>query len=202
MKRSARLRVVGQADHAVTDELGGAPVVVTLPDGRTATLSDAHVSWTRGSCITGTELTGSLEDRRFRGRLCSALRCRHNLLAIAGVDMPGKRHPPRAARGLPTHPPGRPRPFWIEGEMAPMGSCALDVVDVLGAQRCSEIAPRLGLTSRRRVEQVARRALKKLRANGADETVVRAMEAMLDAERRGSPLAEAQDSHGTGKVWK
>ncbi len=179
MKRSKALRII---DHAQPEQFGGTePITVTLPDGRRWAMSRVRVTWTRGDCVRGTPITGSLEDRR-RGFLCGACLCRHSLLTTDSRDMPGTpRHGHR--------PPGRPRPIWVEGELPARGSCALDVVELLGPQSCRQIAPRLGLHSQRAVEFVARRALDRLEAAGLDPALIAAMRALLDHETN---IARAQ----------
>ena len=98
----------------------------------------------RQDCLTGTPITGSLEQRQ-RGQVqCMNLGCRHNLLADESSTRPGRRH-------------GGLAPEWtVRGENTNAGapSCSLDVADT-GPKSAAEVAAILGM-SRRRVEQVVK----------------------------------------------
>jgi hypothetical protein len=98
---------------------------------------------TRGECITGTPITGSLEERRTGQKQCHAA-CRHNLLIQCSEDRPGRRHGGRA-------------PEWtVSGENTSAGapSCSLDVA-ATGPKSAAEVARVMGITTRR-VEQIVK----------------------------------------------
>jgi hypothetical protein len=120
---------------------------------------------TRGQCIEGTERTGSRDERQAGVRQCSAYACRHNLLAVASRDVPGRRHdglaPPSTLSGSNTS--------------ASAPSCALDVVDANPHGMSSgEVAKLLGMT-KRAVELIVAKARK-------DEGAVRLMGLVTNAE--------------------
>lgn len=124
-----------------------------------------HLPVLRGDCIAGTIKSGSLDERRAGSRQCGVLSCRMNLLSTSSADMPGRRH-----NGLA--PPASPSGEVISAS-AP--SCALDVADAHPEGLSSaQVAVYLGQT-KRAVELTVKRALIKLRANGANEADVDAM---------------------------
>ncbi len=130
----------------------------------------------RGDCITGTRLTGSLEERMSGRAQCQVLHCPKHLLTTASANMPGRRH-----RGLapPLAPSGD-----VASAFAP--SCALDIADATpNGMSSREVARHLGIT-KRKVELDVKSALEKLRAGGAAEADVDALTVAAFAHPQGN----------------
>lgn len=100
---------------------------------------------TRGECVAGTDLTGSLEQRK-QGKQCGAYECRYHLAVVQSSDVPGRRFD-----GV--------SPEWtVSGDniSASAPSCALDVADANPAGMSNgDVAEIMGI-SRRRVEQIVK----------------------------------------------
>lgn len=119
----------------------------------------------RSDCLSGTLLTGTLEQRMSGQCQCSVLWCRLNLLGTDSEDMPGRRH---SGLAPPAAPSGE-----VVSASAP--SCALDIAEAHPEGMSSaQVAMLLG-QSKRAVELTVKRALIKLRRNGASQADVDAM---------------------------
>jgi hypothetical protein len=105
---------------------------------------------TYGDCVTGTPLTGTLEERMSGRRECSNYTCRHALRVVRSENVPGRRN-----NGV--------APEWtLDSEaIAAAPSCALDVAN-RGAHKCSELASMEG-KSKRRIQQEVKGAMHSLR---------------------------------------
>lgn len=174
--RSEALRVIvdSQPDHPAEQTLGGAaPVRISKRTGLPVqprrrreppksielalirTVRDTRPPKSRQSCIDGSEQTGSLEERLSGKRVCGSFGCRSHMYYRSGESRSGR----RGHGDLPDD--------MIEFQ--PGHSCVLDAVLANpSGMSCTEISPLVGVTSKRAVELIARRALLKLRAQGID----------------------------------
>lgn len=143
-----------QALHVTTEQLGGE-----------AEVERPHSPRIRQDCISGTELTGSLEERLAGRMQCGYYHCkRFNLNVLESESMPGKRYDGIA-------PPGTIRTHHTS---ASSPSCALDVVHMHpNGLSAAEIAQIMG-ESKRRIEQITAEwkcsagAVRVLEANSSD----------------------------------
>ena len=84
---------------------------------------------------------------------CPFIACRHHMYLVTSADMPGRRESNR-------NPPASSLAEQQHGD-----SCALDIAE--RKNNAGVVAAKLGLT-RRRIEQITKVALKKLKAAGID----------------------------------
>lgn len=131
------------ANHAQTAALGGAAY-----RARNAGTFEP-VGWvpaTRGDCP--------------KERPCPHVRCPHHNWRVDGEDRAGRRHYDGH------HPPTTLRPEWLS--TSPLPSCSLDAIDArppLEGMSAREVAQAIGV-SKRRVEQILKAAVEKLRRDG------------------------------------
>jgi len=101
---------------------------------------------TYGDCCTGTELTGTLEQRATGQHQCRVYQCRKNLLRTDSQDVPGRRRDGVAPEGT----------FSGANVSASAPSCAIDVANAHPAGMSNaEVAGLMGL-DKRRCEQIVK----------------------------------------------
>lgn len=139
--------------HVVVDHLE--PAAIELQDG-----SVVHVSryaLTDGAIVSVSGYVPSTRAACPTVRPCPFVRCEMNLSFVEGISRPGRRH---AGSEMPAT-------LRLEVLRGTSSSCCLDVADK-GPHSSPAVAKALGLTTARRVEQITKRALAKLRAAGVD----------------------------------